>query len=228
MHSPSVLALFDLDHTLLDGDSNEEWLGFLLERGIVGEEVRRRQAAFFADYKAGRLDMGAYLHFQVGLLVGRDPAELEAWREAYARERLAPRISRAARELVARHQAAGHLVAVVSATHAFLAEASTRLLGVEHLVATRPERIDGRFTGEIPEPWSFQDGKIACAENWLASLGLGFEDFATSYFHSDSFNDLPLMELVTRPVAVNPDPRLARLAHARGWPCISLTVRAAA
>jgi len=217
------LALFDLDHTLLSGDSDYEWGQFLIDRGVLARELYEAQnARFFEQYKAGTLDIHEYLGFALGPLAAHSPQELAAWHGEFMRERILPMISPAARALVARHLGAGDLCAVVTATNSFVTAPIAREFGVPHLVATEPESVDGRFTGRVAGTPCFREGKIRRVEAWLEGRGRPLAAFADSCFYSDSHNDLPLLERVRRPVAVDPDAALAAEAARRGWPVISL------
>lgn len=211
------LTLFDLDHTLLDGDSNQLWLGFLVEHGAAAPARLAQQADFYARYQAGTLDIDAYLAFHLSLLVERKVADWRPLRDAFVAERIAPRITAAARAAVDGHVARGDAVAVVTATHDFLAEGIVALLGAPPLVATRCEVVDGRFTGRLAGRPCFADAKPGCVRDWLAGAGRRWEDFGTVRFYSDSANDLPLLEAVAEPIVVDPDPRLEAIASQRGW-----------
>ena len=218
-----TLGLFDLDNTLLAGDSDYEWGQFLVDRGVLPRgEYEAQNAAFFGQYKAGTLDIHEYLGFALQPLAAHAPQDLAHWREEFLRERILPMITPAARALVRRHLGSGGLCAIVTATNSFVTAPIAREFGVPHLVATEPESVDGRFTGRVAGTPCFREGKIQRVEEWLAGLGRRLEDFADSHFYSDSHNDLPLLERVRRPVAVDPDPRLAAEAARRGWPVISL------
>jgi HAD superfamily hydrolase (TIGR01490 family) len=217
------LALFDLDHTLLAGDSDYEWGQFLVDRGVVArDEYEAQNAAFFEQYKSGTLDIHEYLGFALRPLAAHTSAELARWHAAFMRERILPMISARARALVARHLEAGELCAVVTATNSFVTAPIARELGVPHLLATEPEAVDGRFTGRVAGVPCFREGKIERVEAWLRALGQRLDTLEESAFYSDSHNDLPLLERVRRPVAVDPDPQLAAEAARRGWPVISL------
>ena len=217
------LALFDLDNTLLSGDSDYEWGQFLIDRGVVDRDFyESRNRDFYEQYKAGTLDIHAFLAFALEPLARHTPQELAVWHDAFMAERIRPMIGRAARDLVAKHVGAGDLVAIVTATNAFVTAPIAREFGVRYLVATEPEMVDGRYTGRARGTPCFQAGKITRLEEWLASRGRTLPSFAGSWFYSDSMNDLPLLERVRHPVVVDPDPRLAEAAAARGWPVISL------
>ena len=219
-----TLGLFDLDNTLLAGDSDYEWGQFLVDRGVLPrEEYEAQNAAFFGQYRAGTLDIHEYLGFALRPLAAHAPQDLERWRAAFMRERILPMIAPAARALVRRHLAAGELCAIVTATNSFVTAPIAREFGVPHLIATEPETADdGRFTGRVAGTPCFREGKIRRVDEWLAGLGRRLEDFAESRFYSDSHNDLPLLERVRSPVAVDPDPQLAAEAARRGWPVMSL------
>lgn len=217
------LALFDLDNTLLAGDSDYAWGQFLIDRGVVArEEYEAQNAAFFEHYKAGTLDIHEYLGFALRPLASHTAQELARWRAEFMQARILPMIGPAARALVARHRDAGDLCAVVTATNSFVTEPIAREFGVPHLLATEPEAVAGRFTGRVAGTPCFREGKILRVEAWLQGVGQRLAAFAESRFYSDSHNDLPLLERVNRPVAVDPDPRLAAEAARRGWPVMSL------
>jgi HAD superfamily hydrolase (TIGR01490 family) len=216
------LTLFDLDNTLLGGDSDYGWAQFLIEAGVLdAADYERRNAQFFADYKAGVLDIRAFLEFQLRPLAAHEPGELLAWRERFLAEKIQPMLLPKGRAAVAERLAAGDLVAVVTATNSFITRPIADLYGVQHLVATEPELIGGRFTGRTAGIPCFQAGKLDRVRDWLAGLGSALEGFASSWFYSDSHNDLALLAAVTHPVAVDPDPVLAGHARERGWPVVS-------
>jgi HAD superfamily hydrolase (TIGR01490 family) len=216
------LTLFDLDNTLLGGDSDYGWAQFLIEAGMLdAADYGRRNAQFFADYKAGVLDIRAFLEFQLQPLAAHDPQELLAWRERFLAEKIQPMLLRKGRAAVAERLAAGDLVAIVTATNSFITRPIADLYGVKHLVATEPELVGGRFTGRTEGIPCFQAGKLDRVRDWLAGLGKSLEGFASSWFYSDSHNDLALLSAVTHPVAVDPDPVLAGHAHEHGWPVVS-------
>jgi HAD superfamily hydrolase (TIGR01490 family) len=216
------LTLFDLDNTLLGGDSDYSWAQFLIEAGVLdAADYERRNAQFFADYKAGVLDIRSFLEFQLRPLAAHEPRELLAWRERFLAEKIEPMLLPKGRVAVAERVAAGDLVAVVTATNSFITRPIADLYGVGHLVATEPELVGGRFTGRAAGIPCFQAGKLLRVRDWLAGLGWSLEGFASSWFYSDSHNDLALLSAVTHPIAVDPDPVLARHARERGWPVVS-------
>lgn len=217
------LTLFDLDNTLLVGDSDYEWGQFLVDRGVVArEEYEAQNAQFYEQYKAGTLDIHEYLGFALRPLAAHSAEELARWHADFMRMRILPMIAPRARELVARHRDAGDLCAVVTATNSFVTAPIAREFGVPHLIATEPESVGGRFTGRVAGTPCFREGKIERVEQWLAGLGLRLEACEDSLFYSDSHNDLPLLGRVRHPVAVDPDAPLAVEAARRGWPVISL------
>ena len=218
-----TLCLFDLDHTLLAGDSDYEWGQYLVDRGVLArDEYEAQNAAFFEQYKAGTLDIHEYLGFALRPLAAHTPEDLARWHAEFMRDRILPMITPRARALVRKHLEAAELCAVVTATNSFVTAPIAREFGIPHLIATEPESVAGRFTGRVAGTPCFREGKIRRVEEWLAGLGRRLEDYAASTFYSDSHNDLPLLERVRRPVAVDPDPQLAAEAARRGWPVISL------
>lgn len=218
----SRLTLFDLDNTLIAGDSDYGWAQFLIELGVIdGADYERRNAAFFADYKAGRLDIHAFLDFQLRPLAEHELPDLLTWRERFVAEKIRPMLLPKAQALAAQRLAAGDLVAVVTATNSFITRPIADLYGIGHLIATEPEVLAGRFTGRTAGMPCFQAGKLTRVREWLGGLGRALESFEESWFYSDSHNDLPLLSAVTTPVAVDPDPVLAAHATGRRWPILS-------
>jgi HAD superfamily hydrolase (TIGR01490 family) len=217
------LALFDLDNTLLKGDSDFEWAQFLIKKGVVDPELQAaKNAEFYTDYKAGTLDIHAFLDFQLAPLARHPRAQLDAWHGEFMAERIRPIMLANARALVQRHLELGHLCAVVTATNAFVTGDIARDFGISHLIATIPGCRDGQFTGQPVGTPSFQRGKIERVEAWLESLGLWQGSFTERWFYSDSHNDLPLLAWSTRPVAVDADDTLLAQATTADWPIISL------
>lgn len=212
------LALFDLDNTLLDGDSDIEWSELLALHGAMDAE---RTRAYHREYDAGTLDIHEFLAFQLEPLARQPLTRLLAWREIYLRHYVRPRLSRAARELVARHLRQDHEVALITATNSFITAPIAKELGIRHLIATEPETSRGRFTGRVAGVPCFREGKITRLREWLALHQRAWDDVAESWFYSDSHNDLPLLARVDHPVAVNPDPRLLEHARSRDWPIVS-------
>ena len=218
------LALFDLDHTLLPIDSDYEWSRFLVRTGVLdGEAYERENDRFYREYQAGTLDIQAFLRFQLAPLAAHPRATLDAWHRRFMAEVIEPRILPQARALVEDHRARGDLLALVTATNAFVTAPIARAFGIEHLVATGIEiGADGAYTGRPKGTPSFREGKIARTAEWLASLGHALDGFERSWFYSDSRNDIPLLERVTDPVATNPDDVLHATALERGWPVVRL------
>jgi len=215
-----ALAIFDLDNTLLAGDSDYLWGVYLSEHGIVDREhYERENARFYDDYKAGRLDIYEFLAFSLRPLADNRPEDLERWRGDFLARVIDPLITDAARGLVERHRNAGDTLMIITATNAFVTSPIAARFGIDHLIATDPERVDGHYSGRVEGIPSFREGKVTRLRDWLAERS---ETLSGSHFYSDSHNDLPLLELVVLPVAVDPDDRLRVLASERGWPVISL------
>ena len=214
------LALFDLDYTLLTGDSDHAWGEFLVGEGIVdGIEYKRKSDFYWAQYKSGTLDIREYLAFTLASIAGKSAAELAPLHRRFMTTKIEPMIVPKALALLTDH--ADDLCAIVTATNAFITAPIARHLNVPHLIAGDVEMVDGRYTGlPIGEP-SFRDGKVKRVNQWINALGKNLADFERSYFYSDSHNDLALMQAVTDPVAVNPDDSLRDHALAQGWPIIS-------
>ncbi len=224
MTSPKRLALFDLDHTLLPLDSDYQWADFLARTGRAGDpaEAQRRNNDLMERYNAGVLTAEQSAEFMLGLLTGPDPAELAAWHEVFMQEVVMPAIRPIATELVREHLNAGDLCAIVTATNEFVTAPIARAFGIEHLIATVPEVRDGRYTGRIHGVPSFQAGKVTRVQQWLERMGMTLAGFDSSFFYSDSPNDLPLLEVVTHPVATNPSDVLREVAEHRNWKILDL------
>lgn len=217
------LVLFDLDNTLLAGDSDFEWAQFLITKGVLDREVQEaKNAAFYEQYKAGTLDIFEFLDFQLAPLARHPRAQLDAWHAEFMDTVIRPMISARARALVREHLERGALVAVVTATNSFVTGPIVREFGIAHLVATVPAQLDGAFTGKPRGLPAFKAGKIERVDDWLETLGLYRGSFARSWFYSDSHNDLPLLSRVSDPVAVDPDDTLRAHATTHGWPILSL------
>jgi HAD superfamily hydrolase (TIGR01490 family) len=214
------LALFDLDNTLLAGDSDHAWGDYLCERGILdGVAYKNRNDAFYQDYLAGQLNITDYLNFSLEILGRTEMAQLDQWHRAFMRDCVEPIITPKAVALLAKHRAAGDKLLIITATNRFVTGPIAARLGVDTLLATECEMADGRYTGKTTDVPCFKEGKVTRLNRWLEETGFSLED---SYFYSDSMNDLPLLEKVTHPVAVDPDPTLRAEAERRGWPVISL------
>jgi len=217
------LVLFDLDNTLLAGDSDFEWAQFLIAKGVLDRELHEaKNRGFYEDYKAGTLDIHAFLDFQLQPLARHPRAELDAWHREFMATRILPIAGDKARTLVRSHLANGALCVVVTATNSFVTAPIAREFGIPHLIATIPAQQDGRFTGQPRGTPSFREGKISRVEDWLESMGLWWSSFERSWFYSDSHNDLPLMGKVSDPVAVDPDEKLRAHAQTAGWTILSL------
>jgi len=215
------LVLFDLDNTLLAGDSDFEWAQFLIEQRVLDREVyEARNQEFYDQYKAGTLDIREFLDFQLKPLSRHPRAQLAAWHREFMERRIRPLIRRQARALVERHH--NDLCVVITATNSFVTAPIAREFGVANLIATEPEQRGGGFTGGVSGIPCFREGKVARLDAWLAERGVALASFSESRFYSDSLNDLPLLERVTHPVAVDPDPTLREHAGRKGWPIISL------
>ncbi len=218
------LALFDLDHTLLPIDSDYEWGQFLVRIGAVDAlEYKRRNDDFFAQYQAGVLDPVEYLEFALGTLARYPRSELDAMHAQYMQEVIVPAIRPQARDLVQRHLDAGDLVAIITATNHYITAPIAQAFGVEHHIAAMPELdADERLTGKLAGTPTSGPGKVTHMHAWLESLGRPFASFERSWFYSDSHNDIPLLSVVSDPVATNPNAALAQHAHANGWPLLHL------
>jgi HAD superfamily hydrolase (TIGR01490 family) len=215
-----ALAIFDLDNTLLAGDSDYLWGRFLVERGIVDEQAYASEnERFFRAYQAGTLDIREYLAFALRPLAENDPSALRQWRREFIEEQVQPIVLRAGLQLVESHRQQGDTLLIITATNRFVTEPIAGLFGIHHLLATTPETRDGRYTGGVVGIPTFREGKVEALDQWLAA-----NDFSLSgsHFYSDSHNDLPLLQRVAHPVAVDPDPELEEQARRRGWPIITL------
>jgi len=214
------LAVFDLDNTLLAGDSDYLWGRFLVEHGIVdAEHYARENERFYREYQAGTLDIHLYAAFVLRPLIDCELARMHDLRERFVAECVAPIVARGTRALLDRHRAAGDTLIITTATNRFVVEPIAALLGIEHLLATDPELVDGRYTGRIAGVPNYQAGKVVRLRQWMAERGNRWTRLAC---YSDSHNDIPLLEMADEPVAVDPDPVLAALAAHRGWKIVSL------
>lgn len=220
------LTLFDLDHTLLDGDSDVLWCEFLMDRQVLArEEFESANAAMEARYRAGQASPQEFSRFYLATLVGRPLAGWLALRRDFLQERVLPRVKPAARELLARHRAAGDLLVLTTATNHFLTELTAQALGFEHLIATdyalRPGPDGACVSGEIAGVANMREGKVQRLHAWLTERGQHLAGFH-SRAYSDSINDLPLLSVVDQAVAVDPDALLAAEAARRGWAVLAL------
>jgi len=215
------LVLFDLDNTLLAGDSDFEWAQFLIDKGVLDREVfEARNRQFFEAYKAGTLDIHEFLDFQLKPLSRHPRAELDAWHTEYMEQKVRPMITQKARDLVESHKADARVV--ITATNSFVTWPIAREFGVENLIATEPEEVNGEFTGRVHGEPAFREGKVKRLNAWLAEHGLEWRTLEETWFYSDSLNDLPLLAMVSHPVAVDPDETLKEHALANDWRVISL------
>ena len=220
----TVLALFDLDHTLLRDDSDEQWVAFLVEKGeLDGERFGRASDELAARYQRGEAGALEFTEFYLSTLRARTHVDLVSLRESFMEERIRPLVPPATRDLVARHHRLGHLCVLTTGASRFLSEPIAGELGFEHLIATEPEIVEGRYTGRVAGTPNMREGKVDRLHAWLDDRGSTLADFSESWFYSDSQNDLPLLSRVTHPVAVNPDDVLAAHARRNGWPQIALT-----
>lgn len=217
------LALFDLDNTILAGDSDYNWSRFLIQEGYLDGAIHaEKNEKFYADYKAGTLDIYAFVEFQFKPLARNPRTVLNQLLKKYVEEVIKPMITEKARALVKRHQEEGDLIIVITATNSFITKPIAELFGIENLIGTDPEEKEGEFTGKVSGLPSFKEGKVTRLEVWLKNKNLSLACFEKSYFYSDSHNDLPLMQKVTHPVAVDSDDVLSEYAKSKGWPQISL------
>ena len=216
------IAFFDLDHTLLDGDSDVLWCDFLVARGVLERGAfAARNAAIEARYKVGNVDPVEFANFYVSMLAGRSRAQWEPLRQEFMRDAIAPRIPKASFDLVRQHQARGDMVVLTTATNRFITELTAMRLGMAHLIATEAELVDGLFTGNTAGVLNMRAGKVVRLHAWLQARGQTLGQFSSTGY-SDSINDLPLLEAVNRPVAVNADTRLGAIAAERGWETLIL------
>jgi len=215
-----ALAIFDLDNTLLNGDSDHAWGEFLVQQGLVdAQDYQQSNEAFYQQYQQGTLDIFAFLAFSLKPLADNNRADLDRWHRQFMTQVIAPMRQHKADQLLAKHRAQGDYLLIITATNAFVTAPIAQVLGVDHLLATEPELLDGVYTGAVSGVPCFQQGKVQRLDSWLAGSGHSLRD---SYFYSDSINDLPLLELVEHPVVVDADPLLQAQAVARGWQQLSL------
>lgn len=215
-----TLAIFDLDNTLIGGDSDHLWGRFACERGLVnGADFAAKNEQFYADYQDGTLDIDAYLRFALSPLVGRPPVELEALHREFMASKIEPIMLPKAKALVESHRQRGHELMIVTATNSFITRPIAETLGIKTLLACEGEMVDGSYTGEPRGTPTYQHGKVTRLLEWLSTAS---ETLEGAWFYSDSHNDLPLLELIDNPVAVDPDDRLRVMAQQNGWPVISL------
>ena len=217
------LALFDLDNTLLAGDSDYEWTQHLVSKGVLDRDTfERKNTEFFEQYKAGTLNIHEFLDFQIQSLANNPRASLDAWHAEFMATCIRPIISRQSRTLVQRHLDNGDLCAIVTATNSFVTGPIAREFGIPHLIATVPAQQGGQFTGKPRGTPAFREGKVSRVEEWLETMGLWWGSFERSWFYSDSLNDLPLLSQVSDPIAVDPDITLRTHAERAGWTILNL------
>lgn len=215
-----TLALFDLDNTLINGDSDYAWGNFLVKKQLVdAEEYRKANDHFYEQYKNGTLDIHEYNRFTLKFLSENSMATLDALHQTFMQEEILPTISDKARQLIASHKEQGHTVVIITATNSFVTRPIATELGIEHLLAIEPKMVDGHFSRELEGIPTFREGKVTRLQQWLENRD---ETLENSYFYSDSLNDLPLLNIVDHPVAVNPDPTLLAVAQKNDWPVLDL------
>jgi len=214
-----LLSLFDLDHTLISGDSDVLWTEFLVEKGVLDSEAVQKSDEFYRQYEEGTLRIDEFLSFQLEPLGRYNGAKLESWRREYVAEKIRPVVREKAVNMLSKCRRDDHEVVIITATNRFVTEPIAELFGVETLLATEVEKEKGRLTGRSCGTPCFREGKITRLEEWLASRRDPVEE---SWFYSDSSNDIPLLEWVSHPFAVDPDKILTRHAAECGWPIISL------
>nr|WP_276322304.1 HAD-IB family hydrolase [Halomonas neptunia] len=214
------MAIFDLDNTLLSIDSDHAWGEFLLEQGVV-DPIAYREAneRFMADYNAGTLDMAAFLEMALKPLADNTPEQLSAWHQQFMASKIEPSILPKAEELLARHRTKGDTLLIITATNRFITAPIAERLGVDHLIAVNPEVANGRYTGRVSGIPSYREGKVTRLNQWLEQQDISMDG---AWFYSDSHNDLPLLEQVDHPVAVDPDETLRKVAEERHWRIMSL------
>ena len=217
------LAIFDLDNTLLNGDSDYNWSLFLIKKGILDQSIYEQQnEEFFKDYQTGSLDIDAYAEFQFKPLRENERFFLNDLRDEYVATIIRPMITEKAKDLVNEHRSQGDQLLIITATNSFITKPIAALFGIEELIGTDLEEINNQFTGKIKGVASFQEGKVTRLNEWLDDKHLTFAQFDKTFFYSDSKNDLPLLKIVSHPVAVNPDVTLNAEAKKNNWPIMSL------
>jgi HAD superfamily hydrolase (TIGR01490 family) len=221
------LALFDLDHTLIPTDSDHEWGRFMVKMGIVdSDSYTRDNEQFYADYRAGCLDIHAYLRVALAPLARHPRERLDAWHRQFMTEVIEPAMRAEARALVAEHRDRGDLCCMITATNSFVTRPIAQAFGIANLIGCEPATVNGDpagdYTGELSGIPSYREGKVTRTEAWLQSLGKSWTDFDQTWFYSDSLNDIPLLEKVSHPVATNPDDTLRARAQSQGWRILDL------
>ena len=217
------LAIFDLDNTLLNGDSDYNWSLFLIEHGVLDSDLyKERNEQFFKEYQSGNLDVIAYCEFQFKTLKDNPRELLDELRSDYVKKIINPMITKEAKDLVESHRKENHKLLIITATNSYITRPIADLFGIEDLIGTDLEELNGEFTGKVSGLPSFQEGKIIRLNSWLEKRGLIFEELEKTFFYSDSMNDIPLLEKVSNPVAANPDEILEKKATKENWPIIYL------
>ncbi len=215
-----TLAIFDLDHTLINGDSDYLWGEYMVDNGIVNaQEYRERNQVFYQDYQRGTLNNERYLEFALKPLTHHPIEALHAWRADFVDKQIKPIIAPGAVKLLDEHRYQGHELLIISATNLFVTAPIAGLLKVPTVLATEPEIIDNCYTGRYLGTPTYREGKVIALKQWL---GGNDQSLAGSYFYSDSLNDLALLEQVDHPVAVDPDDELKTIAELRNWEIIGL------
>ena len=214
------LAIFDLDNTLIADDSDYLWGQFLVNKGIVNKDhYEQANAKFYEDYKQGNLNIEEFLQFSLKPLADNEVEKLYQWREQFIQEMIIPILLQPAFDLINKHRAKNDTLLVITATNRFITEPIVNLYDIENLLATTPEFLNNKFTGNFKGVPCFQSGKVTLLQQWLEQSE---ENLKNSWFYSDSHNDLPLLKIVENPVAVDPDETLKEFANQQGWPIISL------
>jgi len=215
-----TLAIFDLDNTLLGGDSDHAWGEFVCEQGIVdADKFASHNDAFYRDYQTGTLDIDAYLRFTLSALAGQSLEQVQAWHSLFMQVKIAPMMLPKAKQLIEDHRSAGDQLLIITATSAFITRPIAQLLGIPDLIACEAEVINGRYTGAPTGVPTYREGKVTRFKTWLEKREV---DSSGAWFYSDSHNDIALLDLVDQPVAVDPDNTLRSYATSKGWPVISL------
>ena len=215
-----AVTIFDLDNTLIGGDSDYLWGQFLIEQGAVDKSsYHRDNRRYYLEYQQGTLDIMEFLNFQLRPLAENDPEQLHEWRTQFIDEKIRPIVLPAALSLIKDHSDKGNTLVVITATNRFITEPIVALIKIDNLIATEPEMVNGRYTGRVTGIPCFREGKVKRLHEWLKARG---ENLDASSFYSDSHNDIPLLEEVSCPVAVDPDETLAQHAEMKGWPIITL------
>ncbi|UOF93542.1 MAG: HAD family hydrolase [Bordetella sp.] len=219
------LALFDLDHTLIPIDSDYQWVNFLAQKGKIGDnpkKIKLQNDYLMKEYNKGLLTVEKSTEFMLQFLAKNSPYELAEWHEDFMKYIIRPSIRKEAIDLVKTHLETNGLCAIVTSTNSFVTEPIARAFGIHNLIATIPEYFLGQYTGKVHGTPSFREGKVIRVKEWLNSIGRKFSDFSESFFYSDSINDIPLLEIVTRPIATNPSPNLRVIAKNQGWEILDL------